>query len=190
MQLHIVPQRLPSLAFPGTPSSPCGVETPDAETRVRVAAAPVCRVGWRGRVLLALALLSLLGQGERLVIDPLLRAPGSALAAYWEAIQLNDVDRLESCAAQPLSDVPFPGMLWSFPATRACWITDIRFVPIESGRLLASYDVHYRPVGHEEEHTLAVVTELVKLRGEWRIVNPLSEAGLLDGAPPQPPVDI
>jgi len=134
--------------------------------------------------------LSLLGQGERCTIDPVLRTPGSAIAAYWEALQRNDADGMRSCSLGDDESLPFPGMLWAFPVTRALSIQDLRYVPFDENEVVVSYDVHFVPVGTQQERMLSVVTDLIRVRGEWRVAHPLSEAGLMQGHPLPTRVDI
>lgn len=134
--------------------------------------------------------MSLLGQGTQCRLDPALRTPGSALATYWEAVQLNDMDRLAACSLGFDEGTAYPGMLWAFPSTRAIRIEKMRFVPVDENRVVASYDVRFRPLGAREVHGLSVVTELVRARGEWRVARPLAEQGLLSGKPQPTRVDI
>jgi hypothetical protein len=134
-------------------------------------------------IALVLGAASLLGQGERCRIDPLLAQPGSALAAYWEALQLNDVARVWSCSVERDNELPFPGMMWFLPPSRALWLEHISLVRTDKDHTVASYEVHFRPIGAPTERRLRVVTELVHVRGEWLVEHPLSEAGLLNGRP-------
>lgn len=142
--------------------------------------------------MLALVLFSasVLAQGERCTVDPVLRTPGSALAAYWEALQNHDAERLWACAADPSSELPYPGMTWFFPTTRALSIEDLRYVPLDEDRVVVSYRVRFRVVGTGEERALDVTTELIEKRGEWRVARPLAEAGLMNGSPLGLRVDI
>lgn len=142
-----------------------------------------------GFVLFA-ALLGLLGQGERCTIDPELRTPGSAVAAYWEALQINDPDRVAACSRITGESLPYPGMLWSFPNTRALWLEHLRYVPVDENEVVVSYEVHFKPMGSDTERSLSEMTDLVRVRGEWRVSRPLSEAGLINGRPLPTRVDI
>lgn len=127
--------------------------------------------------------VSLLAQGERFALDPVLRTPGGALAMYWEALQNNDAEGLWACSADPSAELPFPGMTWYFPPTRALSLEDLLYLPVDENRVLVSYQVRFRLLGSGEERVLTATTELLKLRGEWRVAQPLAEAGLLNGRP-------
>lgn len=137
-----------------------------------------------------LGALSLLGQGERCHINPQLRSPGSAIAFYWEALQLNDSERMAACSLESDASLPFPGMLWAFPNTRELSIEHLRYVPIDADHVVVSYDVVFRPIGGEQDRSLAAMTEVVRVRGEWRVARPLAENGILNGQPPPTRVDI
>ncbi len=145
---------------------------------------------WASCFVMFAALLSLLGQGERCSIDPSLRSPGSAVASYWEGLQLNDPDRIAACSVATDEMLPFPGMLWSFPNTHALWLEQLRYVPVDENEVVVSYEVHYKPVGGEQERSLHVMTNVLYVRGEWRVAQPLAETGLLDGRPLPTRVDI
>ena len=127
--------------------------------------------------------MTLLGQGERFSIDPLLRTPGTALATYWEAVQTNDGDRIRACSIEAIDDLPYPGMLWAFPEVKALWLEHLQYVPIQADRVLVRYEVHFRAAGSKQERKLTVSTELQCVRGEWRVVRPLGEDGVLRGQP-------
>jgi len=134
--------------------------------------------------------VSLLGQGERCTIDPLLRTPGTALVTYWDTLQHNDADGTRACSLASDGALPFPGMLWAFPNTRGLWIKNLRYVPIDEDEVVVSYDVHFTPAGTDEERLLSVVTDLIRVRGEWLVSRPLAEAGLLNGRPLPTRIDI
>ena len=184
MQLHLIESR-PRPEDPRIQSDPAGV--PEVTRATAVAARGP---SWAIRFVLFAALLSLLGQGERSVIDPQLRSPGSAVASYWEGLQLNDPVRIAACTVQDDAMMPFPGMLWSFPNTHALWLEKLRYVPVDADEVVVSYEVHYKPVGGEEERSLKVMTNVLRVRGEWRVAQPFAETGLLDGRPLPTRVDI
>ena len=81
-------------------------------------------------------------------------------------------------------------MLWAFPNTHALAIQQLRYVPIDADHVIVSYDVVFRPVGGEQDQSLSVMTEVVRVRGEWRVARPLTETGILNGLPPPTRVDI
>jgi len=164
---------VPVLTIPGTVDAPAGVSADDH-----------ARLGATGRVIVVLLLAACLGfQGERCEVDPALRSPGTALATYWEALMNHDVEAIWACAAGPPGDLPYPGMQWGLPATRAFTIENLRFIPIDEDHVSATYKVRFRPRGNREERSLTVVTDLLRIRGEYRVLHPLSEAGVLESRP-------
>ena len=51
---------------------------------------------------------------------------------------MGDEAGVAECLVQGARDLPFPGMLWFLPPTRALWIDDFRSLPVQSGRVLAT----------------------------------------------------
>jgi len=141
-------------------------------------------------VLLLVGCFTLLGQGERCRIDIRFRTPSSALATYWEALQEHDAEGISECMASDLDPVPFPGMLWFFPETRACRIDSLKLVPLEDDHVMAAYQVRYVPVGSKYVRRLPVVSELVRIEGQWRVTHPVDEQSLLGEKPRVERVDI
>jgi hypothetical protein len=139
------------------------------------------RAGLRAWAFLLVACVSLLGQGERFRVDLRLRTPERALATYWEALQDNDPEAVADCVLGGTADLPFPGMLWFLPPTRACRIDSLRILPLETDRVVAAYEVRFRPIGSRQVRMMPVTTELVRIDGEWRVLRPLGEEGLLRG---------
>lgn len=144
-------------------------------------------------VTLALVFLlafSLLGQGERYRLDPRFRSPSSTLLSYWGALGEGDSERVLECFAQVRDDLPLPGALWFLPPTDELWLDGFRSLPVTSGRVLVTYEVHYRPSGVGEERMFETGSELVRVRGEWRIANPIGEASMPEWKPVPGPVDM
>ena len=182
MQLHLVPPRPIDLEL----SEPQSFQP--LETGIPAAVSGVEHHGvgrWWPRAgsiaLLVVALASLLGQGQYCTVDPLLRTPGTALASYWEAVECNDEDRIRACSLGLEDGMPFPGMLWAFPEVKALWLERLQYVPLEADRVVVRYEVHFRPAGSHQERKLTVSTELQHVGGEWRVVRPLGEDGVLRG---------
>jgi len=137
-----------------------------------------------GRAIVVLLVVACLGfRGERCEVDPALSSPGTALATYWEALMNHDIEGIWACAAGPPGNLPFPGMQWGLPATRAFTIERLRFIPIDEDHVSATYAVRFRPRGNREERSLSVSTDLLRIRGEYRVLHPLSEAGILESRP-------
>jgi hypothetical protein len=141
-------------------------------------------------LLVALAAWSLLGLGERWRVDPRFASPSATLNAYWEALRAGDDGGLADCLVEGQNDLPFPGMLWFLPPTRELHLDQFRSLPVQSGRVMVTYEVHYLAVGAGEEQTFRMGNELIRARGEWRITRPLGEAGMPQWKPMSRAVDI
>jgi len=186
LQLDRIPPRVLVPQIHGTSASPVGVDTvgPLSSTFSRPAGVSV--VGSVGvlRWIAVLALFfSLLGQGERCEIDPRFGSPGATIATYWEALRSNDTDEVLECFNQPGDALPHPGMLWFLPPTQRLGVYGVRFVPVKVGRLIATYEVRFRPVGMSEDMRFVTSSELVRMRGGWRIVSGAGEVDMPEWRP-------
>jgi hypothetical protein len=138
---------------------------------------------------MALVSWSLLGLGERCRVNPHLVSPSATLNAYWQALRAGDDEGVVECLVEGAHDLPFPGMLWFLPPTRGMWLDGFRSLPVQSGRVLVTYEVHYRPEGSNEVQNFRTGNELVRTRGEWRIARPLGEASMPEWKPVRRAVD-
>ena len=151
---------------------------------------PVCsRLRWREWLSIALVASSLLGLGERCRVDPSLVSPSSTLHRYWEALRTGDEAGVAECLVEVQRDLPFPGMLWFMPPTSELWLDEFRSIPVQSGRVLATYQVHFVPDGSGVVESFRSGSELVRTRGEWRIARPLGEASMPEWRPIRRTVD-
>ncbi|HEY2954903.1 MAG TPA: hypothetical protein VGK89_06620 [Candidatus Eisenbacteria bacterium] len=116
-------------------------------------------------------------------MNPHLMSPSATLYSYWEALRLGDEPGVAQCLMDGPRDLPFPGMLWFLPPTRDLWIEDLHSLPVYSGRVLATYQVHFVPEGSTVVETFRTASELVRTRGEWRIARPLGEASMPEWRP-------
>ncbi len=132
---------------------------------------------------------TLLGQGERCRVDGRFRSPSATLETYWESLRSGDADQAWECFVEGRHDLPMPGMLWFLPPTEDLWLTGYRSLPVTSGRVMVTYEVHYRPEGTGDERMFKTGSELIRLRGEWRIAQPLGEASMPEWKPVQGPID-
>ena len=148
------------------------------------------RPGVRAIVCLLLAGASLLGQGERFRLDPRFRTPSATLNTFWESLREGDSDQAYECLVEGRHDLPMPGALWFLPPTEDLWLEGFRSLPVTSGHVMVTYEVHYRPEGLSEERMFKTGSELVRIRGEWRIAEPLGEASMPDWKAVPGPVDI
>jgi hypothetical protein len=137
----------------------------------------------------ALVALSLFGLGERCRVNPRLVSPSATLRQYWRSLRTGDEGGVAECLVEGTRDLPFPGMLWFLPPTRELWLDDFHSLPVQSGRVLATYQVHFLPYGTGEVETFRTGSELVRTRGEWRIVRPLGEASMPEWRPIRRAVD-
>lgn len=179
----------PKTTISGTDAAPGGVDPgvgpvsePSAPERHR--ARPMTLV-----MVFVLA-LGLLGQGERFRLDPRFRSPSSTLLSYWGALSDGDSERVFECQAEMRDDLPLPGALWFMPPTDELWLDGFRSLPVTGGRVLVTYEVHYRPTGAGEERMFQTGSELVRVRGEWRIARPIGEASMPEWKPVPGPVDM
>jgi len=158
---------------------------------VATAAVPeLRRAGWRAWLVLIAAACSLLGQGERAAVDARFRSPSMTLLTYWEALRQGDAAEAFECFVEGRHDLPLPGQLWFLPPTDDLWLEGWRLSSATGGRVQLTYEVHYIPSGLEEERLFRTGNELVRLKGEWRIVRPLGEASMPEWKPVPGPVDI
>lgn len=167
---------------PGTTEPPVGV-VPPVGPAPGAAVRPVTLV-----LVLALA-FGLLGQGERYSLDTRFRSPSSTLLTYWGALGEGDTEGVFECLSEVRDDQPLPGALWFLPPTDELWLDGFRSLPVTGGRVLVTYEVHYRPSGTGEERMFQTGSELVRERGEWRIARPIGEASMPEWKPVPGPVD-
>jgi hypothetical protein len=165
-------------AFSGTSTGPFGVSSFDRSGGNGGTASPQRRLRTRHYALVGLAVFALLGQGERCRVDPRFDSPSATLATYWSALRDGDAGTVRDCLTYADDSQPFPGMLWFMPPTREVRLESFRSLPVESGRLLVTYQVRFRPLGAQQEQRFQTGNELVRRRGEWRIARGLGPAGL------------
>jgi hypothetical protein len=161
----------------GVEAAPARAEAPPA--------APVSLRRPRAREWIAVALVafSLFGVGERCRVDARLASPGATLRTYWEALRLGDADGAAECLAEEPGDLPFPGMLWFLPEAADLELDGFRSLPVSAGHVLVTYEVRYRPPGETRAQSFQTGSELVRMRGEWRIVRGLGEANMPEWKP-------
>ena len=183
-QQHASPE--PSIS--GTDSAPDGVCTVGLSgDEARYAGRSSLR--WREWLWIAFVASSLLGLGEHCRANPHLVSPSATLHWYWEALRAGDDEGAAECLVDGPRDLPFPGMLWFLPPTRDLWLDDLRSLPVQSGRVLATYQVHFLPQGTNEAEVFRTGNELVRTQGEWRIAKPLGEASMPEWRPIRRAVD-
>jgi len=141
-------------------------------------------------VALAVSCGGLLGQGERCHVDPRFGTPSATLTTYWEALWSDDEMVAAACFAEPDDAVPVPGSLWFLPPSRALILSDVRLLPVDTGRLVVSYEVRFRPVGSLDEHGFEMASELLRTSGGWRIVRATVGTDLPEWRPIPHRVDI
>jgi hypothetical protein len=144
----------------------------------------------RGAFLLLIASLSLLGQGEKCRVDSRFVTPSSTLVTFWEAMRSGDAEGVWECFVEGRHDLPVPGMLWFLPPTERISLAEFRSLPVSAGRVLVTYEVRYLPRGLDEERSFRTGDELVRMRGQWRIVRPIGQVSMPIGEPTPRTVDI
>ncbi len=177
MESRLAPPRIgrESLA----PEGPSGVRTPG-----RRAYRLLARVG------LALCCVSLLGQGERLRVDPRFATPSATLNTYWSALGQGKVEDVWECFVEGRNDLPVPGMLWFLPPMERLELGAFHSLPVTRGHVLVSYEVRYVPRGLRRECSFRTRDELVRMRGAWRIARPVGLASFPAFPYPPRPIDI
>ncbi len=143
--------------------------------------------GW---VACAAVAFGLLGQGENCRVDPRFISPSATLATYWTALRDNDLATVYDCFTVGRHDMPFEGMLWFLPTDAQVRLAEFRSLPVTGGRVMVSYEVHYRVPGASREESFQTGNELVRASGEWRIARPLGEASMPEWHAVESPVGI
>ena len=175
-------------AISGTDGDPVGV-VPDVGPVPEPAAPEVFRARPMTLVMVIVLALALLGQGERFRLDPRFRSPSSTLLTFWGALSEGNSEAALDCYAEMRDDLPMPGALWFLPPTDELWLDGFRSLPVTAGRVMVTYEVHYRPTGAGEERMFQTGSELVRQGGEWRIAKPIGEASMPEWKPVPGPVD-
>ncbi len=168
----------------GTPVWPSGVEMPG-----HLLPREGNRLGWQGWLVVMAVACTLLGQGERSRVDRRFRAPSTTLQTYWEALRAGDADGAWACFIDGRRDVPMPGSIWFLPSTDDLWLSGYRSLPVTAGRVMVSYEVHYRDRVTGDERMFRFGNELVRVNGEWHIAKPIGEASMPEWKPKERPVD-
>lgn len=150
--------------------------------------APVRPAGVRLWLAAVLVTLMLLGTGEPWRADPRFRTPSATLETYWQALRHDDEFTAEECLLEPSRDLPMPGSLWFLPPTTALRLANLRSLPVESGRVMVTYEVRFVPLGGGEQ-VFKTAAELIRDRGEWRIGRPIGEVSLPEWKPIRRTVD-
>lgn len=181
------PAIVPAIA--GTAAPPSGV-APDTPSSPEGARKRGPRIRWRTLLPVLFASLTLLGQGERVRLDPRFRSPSTTLITYWEALRTGDADMAFDCFVSRRDDQPMPGALWFLPPTDELWLDEFNSLPVTGGRVMVRYEVHYKPRGSGEERMFQTGSELVRVQGQWRIAQPLGQASMPEWKGEPAPVDI
>jgi len=147
-------------------------------------------ISWRGAWAIVACALALLGQGEVYRIDAQLRTPERTISSFWRALRRDDEVGAARCMVEGEHKLPFPGMLWFLPPTSDFRLSNFNLVPMEGGHALVTYVVRYTPVGVPSEQAFVTSFEMVRQRGEWRIVRPVGEASMPEWKPIPRAVDI
>jgi hypothetical protein len=134
--------------------------------------------------------LMLLGTGEAWKADKRFRTPSTTLNTYWQALRHDDDFTAEECLLEPNREVPSPGSLWFLPPTTALHLANLHSLPVESGRVMVTYEVRFVPLGGGGEQVFRTAAELIRNRGEWRIGRPIGEVSLPEWKPIRRTVDI
>ena len=180
--LALLPPHLPEHS--GTPSLDPGVQASRAPEPFETLT-PRRRIPFRLALMVILACVTLLGQGERCQVDPRFSSPSATLLTFWGAMREGNAEEVWECFVEGRDDLPMPGMLWFLPPTDRISLAEFRALPVTAGHVLVRYEVHFVPHGFEEEHVFVTGDELVRVRGQWRIARPIGQvsAPMWDSAP-------
>ena len=117
--------------------------------------------------------LSLFGQGERYRVDPRFRSPEATVLTYWEALGSDDGTVVAECFDDPANVEPVPGSLWFLPPSRTLGVYALRIQPLDDHRVIATYEVRCRMSPAQPQERFIIASELVQVRGEWFMAEPI-----------------
>jgi hypothetical protein len=177
---------MPQLDAEGRPASHTG-ESERVQPDIELARGRVATL--RAWALLLMGCATLLGQGERLRLDPRFRSPSAALETYWRALRDNDVTTVSECFTEPQGSLPFPGMLWFLPPVDSLRIVSVQVVSATSSDMVTMYEVRFTPTGSSQAQHFIATSELRRTGREWHIVPPTGDAAMPEWKPYPRPVD-
>lgn len=122
--------------------------------------------------------------GEKPPTDPRFTSPALTVRAFWRAVLEESPDAALECFVGPGAGSG-AGRL-RLPALDAMELRAVRVKALGTGRALVQYQVHYRARGARHGGAFAAADEVVRVRGQWRILRPM-EPGPEQARPPQPP---
>jgi hypothetical protein len=147
----------------------------------------------RSRFLLAGSVVALVLAltGERPPTDPRFASPALTVRAFWRAVlEASPGGALECFVGTGAG--PDADRLLRIPALAEMELRAVRVQPLGTGRALVQYQVHYRARGSRRPGAFAAADEVVRVRGQWRILRPVQpEAGQArPQLPPRPQVQV
>lgn len=194
LQLDRVPPRPRDLfEIPGTSRLPFGVEPPTPAglpARFVSVTDPPRRARVRSWLALSVACWTLLGHGETQWVDPRFATPATTVTTYWDALGRDDIRTVAECFVDPDAVVPKVGSVWFLPRTRRIDVRALRYGSSDTGDLVVTYEVRFVPMGANEEQRFVIGSELVRVRGEWRIQGWADDPSWPDFRAVTPPIDI
>ena len=147
----------------------------------------------RSRTLLLGAVLGILLAltGERPPSDPRFSSPAFAVRAFWQAVLDESPAEALECFAGA-GGGPDATRLLRIPPLAAMELRALQVRSVGTGRAVVQYQVHYRTRGSRQAGAFAAADEVVRVRGQWRILRPLSPqpGQARPAAPPLPPVRV
>lgn len=128
----------------------------------------------RTRLLLGLGLLSLVVflQGERPSHDPRFVSPAAPVNSFWAAIRDGQHGHALECFVG-VGPQAANERLVNLPPLQALDLKQITVTRSGTGHAVVRYQVYYRLRGGEA-HAFASADEVLLVRGEWRILRPLT----------------
>jgi hypothetical protein len=147
----------------------------------------------RSCYLLALSVLALvfLLSGERPPSDPRFASPATTVNTFWRALAEDTPGAALECFVE-VGATPSSRRLMRLPALARLELRRVTVTPKGTDRALVRYEIHYRVRGARQGGAFATGDELLRVRGQWRIVRPVWVPGsrLQDSEPPRPAVHV
>jgi hypothetical protein len=128
--------------------------------------------------------------GERPSVDPRFFSPASAVRSFWHALGSDSPGQALECFVG-VGHQTSNGRLLRLPPMDFLEIRNVIVDPRGTGVALVRYEVHYRVKGGIEG-TFESADEVARVRGEWRILRPVSAHPriLRLPSPPRPRVHV
>ncbi|HKA24170.1 MAG TPA: hypothetical protein VKF80_04265 [Candidatus Eisenbacteria bacterium] len=128
----------------------------------------------RSRLIAAIGVLSLIAfqPGERPSHDPRFISPSAPVNSFWAAIREGQHGRALECFVGVGRQAPGEHLV-DLPPLQALDVQKITVTHTGTGKAVVRYQVHYQLRGGEAR-AFASADEVMLVRGEWRILRPMT----------------